>query len=273
MQTSQEVSNIFKAICECKKDFLPLQKNKQGYGYKYVTLDAVIDMLNTVLPKHGLGFIQFPSTCDGEYTLTTRVIHESGEWLEDTIKFDLTDISKANDTQKLGASVTYFRRYTLSTIFGIAADEDVDGNVDTAIELRNNQQPQRKQFNETSSYNKQQPQQPQPQQKAQQTEQVENKSFFVKRKEDELYFTTNNEVNSEIEALSNEVYHDEKVLSKKTIDFIKSKCDSNAFSNINDYVIYIKRASATNKKRIDERIEAEKEKESQQENVNNDVEF
>lgn len=259
MQTSQEVSNIFKAICECKKDFLPLQKNKQGYGYKYVTLDAVIDMLNTVLPKHGLGFIQFPSTNEGEYTLTTRVIHESGEWLEDTIKFNLTEISKANDTQKLGASVTYFRRYTLSTIFGIAADEDVDGNVDTAIELRNTQQQQRKQFNEVSSYNQQSQKQQADQQK---------QSFFVKRKENELYLTTNDDVNTELENLINEVYKDEKVLSEKTIQFIISKCDANAFGTVNEYLTYVKRASSSNKKRIDDIIESEKQKQNEA-----DVEF
>ena len=62
--------------------------------------------------------------------LTTRVFHESGEWLEDQILMTDTELQgKANDTQKLGASITYFRRYVLSSIFGVSADEDVDGNL------------------------------------------------------------------------------------------------------------------------------------------------
>lgn len=261
MQTSQEVTNIFKALCQCKKDFLPLQKNKQGYGYKYVTLDAVIDMLNTVLPKHNLGFIQFPSTNEGEYSLTTRIIHESGEWLEDTIKFDLTDISKANDTQKLGASVTYFRRYTLCTIFGIAADEDVDGNVDTAIEMRNSYQTQKKQFNENNNNVQQK----------QQTQTSEQQSFIVKRNKNELYFTTSDDINKELEQLSTEVYKEEKVLSDRTVNFINTKCDSNAFNNANEYLMYVRRASLTNKKRIDEKIELETQKSEQK--TSDEVDF
>lgn len=39
---------------------------------------------------------------------------------------------KANDTQKIGASITYYRRYALSAIFGVSADEDVDGNLANA---------------------------------------------------------------------------------------------------------------------------------------------
>jgi len=251
MQTSQEVTNIFKALCECKKDFVPLQKNKQGYGYKYVTLDVVIEMLNAVLPKHGLGFIQFPSTKDGEYLLTTRVIHESGEWMEDTISFSLTEISKANDTQKLGASVTYFRRYTLSTIFGISVDEDVDGNIETAMAVRNNNQP-KKSFNEDVT----------PTNSKQSTvdsyrPQVQSSTWIVKRGKYELNITTNDALNKELDVLEKEVYKNEKVLSDKTIVFINEKCDANGFRTADDYLTYVKRASERNKKKIEERIEAE----------------
>ena len=160
MQTSQEVSNLFKALCECKKDFVPLPKNKKGYGYSYTPLDSVIDMLNNVLPKHGINFVQFPSTMGDNYALTTRVFHVSGEWMEDTIIFNMTEISKANDTQKLGASITYFRRYALSAIFGIASDEDIDGNIEMNIASKQQAQPQRKSLNENR---------PQPAQQQQQT--------------------------------------------------------------------------------------------------------
>ena len=254
MQTSQEVTNIFKAICECKKDFVPLQKNKQGYGYKYVTLDVVIEMLNSVLPKHGLGFVQFPSTKDGEYLLTTRIIHISGEWIEDTISFNLTEISKANDTQKLGASVTYFRRYTLSTIFGISVDEDVDGNIETALELKNNIQT-KKRFNEEAkaaySYSKQNLD------TENNLQEQLNTNWIVKRGLYELNFTTNESINKELELLEKETHFGEKILSDKTVAFINEKTDSNGFRTPDDYLTYVKRASERNKKKIEEKIELE----------------
>lgn len=132
MQTTQETSNLFKAMIKAAPEIQSISKSKQAYGYKYATLDSLIDMLRGVLPKHGLWFTQIPKRSDGRSVLTTRVFHESGEWMEDDIEMTDTELQgKANDTQKLGASITYFRRYALSSIFGVSADEDVDGNLNS----------------------------------------------------------------------------------------------------------------------------------------------
>lgn len=132
MQTSQETTNLVKAMIHAAPEIQSISKTKKAYGYKYATLDNLIDMLRSVLPKHGLWFIQMPTRVDGKSTLTTRVCHESGEWIEDSIEMTDTELQgKANDTQKLGASITYFRRYALSAIFGVSADEDVDGDINS----------------------------------------------------------------------------------------------------------------------------------------------
>lgn len=132
MQTSEQTSNLLKAMIEAAPEISSISKSKQAYGYKYATLDSLIDMLRLVLPKHGLWFMQMPTRVDGKSTLTTRVFHESGEWIEDSIEMTDTELQgKANDTQKVGASITYFRRYALSSIFGVASDEDVDGNLNS----------------------------------------------------------------------------------------------------------------------------------------------
>lgn len=132
MQTSEQTSNLLKAMIEAAPEISSISKSKQAYGYKYATLDSLIDMLRLVLPKHGLWFMQMPTRFDGKSTLTTRVFHESGEWIEDSIEMTDTELQgKANDTQKVGASITYFRRYALSSIFGVASDEDVDGNLNS----------------------------------------------------------------------------------------------------------------------------------------------
>lgn len=130
MRTSEETTNLMKAMIASAPEIRSIAKNKQAYGYKYATLDSLIDMLRDVLPKHGLWFTQIPTRSEEESVLTTRVFHESGEWLEESILMTDTELQgKSNDTQKLGASITYFRRYVLSSIFGVSADEDVDGNL------------------------------------------------------------------------------------------------------------------------------------------------
>lgn len=142
MITSPETNELLKAMIEAAPEISSISKSKQAYGYKYATLDSLIDMLRNVLPNHGLWFLQMPTRLDDRSVLTTRVFHTSGQWLEDSIEMTDTELSgKTNDTQKVGASITYFRRYALSSIFGVAADEDVDGNLNNAKQAQTQSKP------------------------------------------------------------------------------------------------------------------------------------
>lgn len=135
MNTSETTTNLFKAMIEAAPEIKAVSKSKQAFEYKYATLDSLIDMLRAVLPKHGLWFIQTATNANNDaLLLSTRVIHTSGEYFEESICFDKTDLTKGkpNDTQKIGAAITYFRRYSLAAIFAIASDEDVDGNIESS---------------------------------------------------------------------------------------------------------------------------------------------
>lgn len=252
MQTSQEVSNLFKALCECKKDFVPLPKNKKGYGYSYTPLDSVIDMLNNVLPKHGINFVQFPSTMGDNYALTTRVFHVSGEWMEDTIIFNMTEISKANDTQKLGASITYFRRYALSAIFGIASDEDIDGNIEMNIAAKQQTQPQKKSFNE----NKPQPAPQQQQQQIKQDPQPAQTQSEITFTEDYngIPLVNDDEINAEIKKLVDEIYHDKQVFDDKRKKYVLNKKAQNSkeFASKETYITFLRNVSKSVKQKMDD---------------------
>lgn len=129
MRSTDETAELLKAMIEAAPEIQALPKSKQAYEYKYATLDCLIDMLRKVLPKHGLWFIQSPTTIEDAIELKTRIIHVSGQWIEDSIMFEKADLrqGRPNDTQKIGAAITYFRRYALAAMFGIAADEDTDG--------------------------------------------------------------------------------------------------------------------------------------------------
>lgn len=130
MQMSTTTGSIFPALIKARSDIEAVPRTKEGYGYKYVTLDDILNMLKDVLPKYGLGFVQFPESVEGKDGLTTVVFHDSGEFISARYEMDATPVKGTNITQQKGASITYCRRYALASIFGIASEEDTDGRVD-----------------------------------------------------------------------------------------------------------------------------------------------
>ena len=118
-------------------------KDKEGYGYKYATLDNVISMLKDVLPNYGLGYAQFPETIDGKDGVTTIVMHESGEYMSARYEMEATEVKGTNLTQQKGASITYTRRYALCSVFGIPTEEDTDGTVSTPTKPAKRAEPEK----------------------------------------------------------------------------------------------------------------------------------
>lgn len=135
MRTSESLKNIYTAIIKMRTEIAPVTKTKRAnaikYTYNYAPLDNVIELLNVVLPKYGLGWVQTIGMQEGRPALTTRIIHESGEWIEETLILpNVRPENGRNENQELGACITYFKRYALSAMFGIATDEDTDGVAD-----------------------------------------------------------------------------------------------------------------------------------------------
>ena len=96
------------------------QKNGDTYSYKYATLANVSEAVLPLLAEHGLAFTAMPGTgSDGKMCVRYSLMHESGEAL--TGEFP---ISGEGGIQMIGGRITYIRRYVLSAVVGIAADED-----------------------------------------------------------------------------------------------------------------------------------------------------
>ena len=131
MKTSNEVNEIFKAQVAMQKEMTNIGKDSKGYGYNYTSLEKLIEHARPILAKHKLGFIQSnTSTDDGKVGVTTRLIHETGQWVEDTMTAPLYKLAKMNEYQVAGSIITYFRRYALASMIGIASDEDMDATGD-----------------------------------------------------------------------------------------------------------------------------------------------
>jgi hypothetical protein len=130
IKTSETIAELATALMGFQQQMTTLNKDSQGYGYKYISFDAVTDAIRKPLAAVGLSYVQMPAAPSVEFTghvaLTTRLMHISGEWLEGTMLLPIPQVGKSNDAQNYGAALTYARRYALTSMLGLAADEDVD---------------------------------------------------------------------------------------------------------------------------------------------------
>lgn len=128
MIKSESIKNIAVAMAQFRKQVKqPLKDADNPYfKSKYVPLENVVEAIDSVGGEHGLSFIQEVKTSDdGMVGVTTIIFHTSGEWLEFEPLYLKPDSTKP---QAYGSAITYARRYSLSSAFGITSDQDDDGN-------------------------------------------------------------------------------------------------------------------------------------------------
>lgn len=127
MRKSESIENLAKALSKFQSE-VTNPKNTQDnpfYNSKYAPLQDVLNLVRPLLSKYGLSVIQHPSG-DGEHiSISTVLLHESGEWIE----FDPLVLKAEKVTpQGAGSAITYGRRYALSAVLGIASEDDDDAN-------------------------------------------------------------------------------------------------------------------------------------------------
>ncbi len=88
---------------------------------KYASLGAHLELSESVLFKHGLLMLHTPNMINNQYTLVSTLYHpESGQW----IKSYLPLLNPKADSQGVGASLTYMRRYSINSMLGLNAEDD-----------------------------------------------------------------------------------------------------------------------------------------------------
>jgi hypothetical protein len=134
MKTSETISKIAAALLEAQKAITFAAKDTANpfFKSKYADLPTVIDAVKPALNDAGIAFIQSASPSEaGTLALTTRLIHVSGEWIEDIA---ITPLVK-QDPQSYGSAITYLRRYSLAAMTGLYQDDD-DGNAASAPQAK-----------------------------------------------------------------------------------------------------------------------------------------
>lgn len=99
-------------------------KNNPHFKSKYADLGAVVEAIKPALTKNGLFFVQQTHEQEGGVCVETVVCHSSGESMPLGKLF--VPASK-QDAQGYGSALTYARRYSLMTAFGVCPEDD-DGN-------------------------------------------------------------------------------------------------------------------------------------------------
>ena len=92
---------------------------------RYASLDAILDDVRPILAAHNLGLSQEPLFEDGKAGVVTRIIHSSGEYRASILLLPVKD----QTAQGVGSALTYAKRYAISSILGITADDDDDGEL------------------------------------------------------------------------------------------------------------------------------------------------
>jgi len=111
-----------------KKTKCVVVKGDRGeFTYYYADLADCLGMALPILSKNGLSVMQSVSNNSSGLSVDTTILHESGQYLRGSMSMSIAD-GRMTAAQKIGATITYLRRYHLTAMLGIASEEDSDDN-------------------------------------------------------------------------------------------------------------------------------------------------
>ena len=106
---------------------IPAQPNgRSEQSFRYASLASGLDIIRKTLGKHEIAVMQTTATdmSAGTVNLTTLLAHTSGEWISSD--WPVCQVADITMPRRMGAALTYARRYSLFTLVGIAGEDDLD---------------------------------------------------------------------------------------------------------------------------------------------------
>ena len=119
-------AGLMTALLAFQKEAPTLSKDAVNPHFKnrYVSLDSLTQVVTPLLCAHDLVWTTMPCSHEGAPALRYRLAHApSGEVIEDVMPLLLAK----DDSQGFGSALTYSRRYAISAVLGLSAEDD-DGN-------------------------------------------------------------------------------------------------------------------------------------------------
>jgi hypothetical protein len=139
LSSSQSIAAIASALAKAQTALVNPEKtmtatirdDRRGQGaersFRYAPLSAGLDLVRKALGEHEIALVQTTALDEATRTvrLNTVLAHSSGEWIASD--WPVCPLSDINSPQRMGAALTYARRYAMFTLVGIAGEDDLDG--------------------------------------------------------------------------------------------------------------------------------------------------
>jgi hypothetical protein len=117
-----ELTNPEKALTATIRSPFPRESDRT---FRYASLASGLDIVRKALGKHEIATVQTTAIDEaGLIRLTTVLAHSSGEWVSSD--WPVCPVSETAAPHRMGAALTYARRYALFTLVGIAGEDDLD---------------------------------------------------------------------------------------------------------------------------------------------------
>jgi hypothetical protein len=136
-RSSESVAALASALAKAQAELINPEKSltatirtgRPGDGersFRYAPLSSGLDIVRKTLGQHEIATLQTTAIDQsaGMVNLTTTLAHASGEWIASD--WPVCPIAETANPQRMGAALTYARRYALFTLVGIAGEDDLD---------------------------------------------------------------------------------------------------------------------------------------------------
>src|SRR5215470_5514335 len=136
-RSSESVAALVSALAKAQAQLINPEKSltatirsgRPGEGersFRYAPLASGLDIVRKRLGQHEIATVQTTAIDKetGVVNLSTVLAHASGEWIASD--WPVCAVAETANPQRMGAALTYARRYALFTLVGIAGDDDLD---------------------------------------------------------------------------------------------------------------------------------------------------
>ena len=136
-RSSESIGSLAAALAKAQAELVNPEKSlvatirTDGPGsaersFRYAPLSSGLDIVRKTLGQHEIATVQTTAIDQsaGIVNLTTVLAHASGEWIASD--WPVCAISETTTPHRMGAALTYARRYALFTLVGIAGEDDLD---------------------------------------------------------------------------------------------------------------------------------------------------
>jgi hypothetical protein len=136
-RSSETIGTIAAALAKAQAQLVNPEKSLVGtirpdgqrgieQTFRYAPLSSGLDIVRKTLSQHEIATVQITSIDEsaGIVRLSTVLAHASGEWIGSD--WPVCPITETTVPHRMGAALTYARRYALFTLVGIAGEDDLD---------------------------------------------------------------------------------------------------------------------------------------------------